>query len=168
MDYKKIFLKDLINKELKTIENIKKNYNIFFSEHHMSHAASAFYPSPFKNSAILTLDGVGEWDTSTIGIGFDNKIELLEKIHYPHSLGLLYSAFTYYLGFKVNEDEYKVMGLAPYGQPVYSEFIFKELIDLKDDGSFRLNQKYFNYTTGFTMTNNHFSEIFGHNKEKKK
>tara|TARA_B100000963_G_scaffold357012_1_gene378295 strand:- start:1895 stop:3670 length:1776 start_codon:yes stop_codon:yes gene_type:complete len=163
---KKIFLKDLINKELINIENNKKKNNIYFSEHHMSHAASAFYPSPFEKSAVLTLDGVGEWDTSTIGIGNKNDIKILEKIHYPHSLGLLYSAFTYYLGFKVNEDEYKVMGLAPYGKPVYTDIIFKNLIDLKNDGSFRLNLKFFNYATGFTMTNKNFSKLFGKNIRK--
>ena len=159
---KKIFLKELILKELKKLQNLKSlNEKIFFSEHHMSHAASAFYPSPFKSSAILTLDGVGEWDTSTISIGKENHIHIKNKICYPHSIGLLYSAFTYYLGFKVNEDEYKVMGLAPYGKPIFKDLIINELISLKDDGSFKMNLKYFDYATGFTMTNKKFSKLFG-------
>ena len=158
----KLFQKDLIFKELKKIDSnfldIKK---IKFSDHHISHAASAFYPSPFDKSLILTLDGVGEWATTTIGIGEDNKIELLQEIHFPHSIGLLYSAVTYYLGFKVNSGEYKVMGLAPYGEPKYESLIFNNLLDLKDDGSFRLNMKYFNYATGLTMTNKNFDLLFG-------
>ena len=144
----KNLLKELILKELKKYKNLKSlNEKIFFSEHHMSHAASAFYPSPFKSSAILTLDGVGEWDTSTISIGKEKHIHIKNKICYPHSIGLLYSAFTYYLGFKVNEDEYKVMGLAPYGKPIFKDLIINELIFLKDDGSFKINLKYFDYAT---------------------
>ncbi len=134
---------------------------IIFPEHHQSHAASAFFPSPFKESAILTIDGVGEWTTTSLGIGRGNKIELIKQISYPHSLGMLYSAFTYYTGFKVNSGEYKVMGLAPYGRPVYEDLIFKYLIDVKDDGSYRLNMDYFNYCEGLTMTNSKFDSIFG-------
>ena len=158
----KLFQKDLIFKELKKIDsNFKDIKKIKFSDHHISHAASAFYPSPFDKSLIVTLDGVGEWATTTIGIGENNKIELLQEIHFPHSIGLLYSAVTYYLGFKVNSGEYKVMGLAPYGEPKYESLIFNNLLDLKDDGSFRLNMKYFNYATGLTMTNNNFDLLFG-------
>ena len=158
----KLFQKNLIFKELKKIDSnfldIKK---IKFSDHHISHAASAFYPSPYDKSLILTLDGVGEWATTTVGVGENNKIKILKEIHFPHSIGLLYSAFTYYLGFKVNSGEYKVMGLAPYGDPKYEKLILENLIDLKDDGSFRLNMKYFNYATGLTMTNSHFEFLFG-------
>ena len=131
------------------------------AEHHESHAASAFFPSPFEEAAILTIDGVGEWATASIGVGRGNDIEILDELHWPDSLGLLYSAFTYYTGFKVNSGEYKVMGLAPYGEPKYVDLIYKELIDLSEDGSFRLNQKYFNYLTGLTMTNGAFDELFG-------
>lgn len=134
---------------------------LLFCEHHESHAASAFYPSPFEEAAIITLDGVGEWTTTSFGVGKGNGIELLGEIRFPHSLGLLYSAFTYYMGFKVNSGEYKVMGLAPYGEPKYVDLILKELIDLKEDGSFALNMKYFNYCTGLTMTNKHFDRLFG-------
>ncbi len=134
---------------------------IHFSEHHFSHAASAFYPSPFKDAAILTLDGVGEWATTTLAIGNDNKLKILKEMHFPHSIGLLYSAFTYYLGFKVNSGEYKVMGLAPYGSPKYEELILKNLVHLKNDGTFRLNLKYFNYATGLTMINKNFIKLFG-------
>ena len=134
---------------------------ILYSEHHESHAASAFFPSPFREAAILTMDGVGEWATATWGIGRGDDIELLQELHWPDSLGLLYSAFTYYTGFKVNSGEYKVMGLAPYGEPRYVDTILTELVDLKEDGSFRLNQKYFNYLTGLTMTNGAFDELFG-------
>ena len=136
----------------------------FFSEHHFSHAASAFYPSPFDEAAILTIDGVGEMATTTLAIGKNNKIEIVKEIHFPHSLGLLYSAFTYYCGFKVNSGEYKLMGLAPYGQPKYKDIIFEKLLDVKDDGSFKLNMEYFNYTVGFTMTNSKFSKLFGQKK----
>ncbi|MBI2094846.1 MAG: carbamoyltransferase [Candidatus Omnitrophica bacterium] len=134
---------------------------ILFTEHHQSHAASAFFPSPFESAAVLTMDGVGEWATSSVSIGKGNKLTLLKEIHFPHSLGLLYSAFTYYTGFKVNSGEYKVMGLAPYGEPRHRDLILKELIDLKPDGSFRLNMKYFNYGAGLTMTSRAFHRLFG-------
>lgn len=134
---------------------------LIFCEHHESHAASAFYPSPFDKAAIITLDGVGEWTTTSFGTGQGNVIELLNEIRFPHSLGLLYSAFTYYTGFRVNSGEYKVMGLAPYGEPKYVDLILKELIDLKEDGSFALNMKYFNYCSGLTMTNKYFDRLFG-------
>jgi carbamoyltransferase len=134
---------------------------ILYAEHHESHAASAFFPSPFEEAAFLTMDGVGEWATTSFGIGRGNDIEILKEIHWPDSLGLLYSAFTYYTGFKVNSGEYKVMGLAPYGEPRYVDLIYRELIDLKDDGSFTLNQRYFNYLAGLTMTNGAFDRLFG-------
>ncbi len=134
---------------------------ILFCEHHESHAASCFYPSPFKEAAILTMDGVGEWATASIGTGRDNDFNLLYEIRFPHSLGLLYSALTYYTGFRVNSAEYKVMGLAPYGEPKYADLILNELMDLKEDGSFRLNMKYFNYCAGLTMTNKRFNRLFG-------
>jgi len=156
--FQKKFLFDKLKKHDKNFNDINK---IHFSEHHYSHAASAFYPSPFQEAVILTLDGVGEWATTTVAIGKGNKITMLKEIHFPHSIGLLYSAFTYYTGFKVNSGEYKVMGLAPYGEPKYKSLIIKELIDLKEDGSFRLNMKYFNYVTGLTMTNDKFSKLFG-------
>ncbi len=157
----KLFLKDLLIKNLKKIDKEFSANKVSFSEHHMSHAASAFYPSPFDEAIILTMDGVGEWATATVAKGKDNKIEILKEMKFPHSLGLLYSAFTYYLGFKVNSGEYKVMGLAPYGVPKYKELIIKNLMDLKEDGSFRLDMSYFNYATGLTMTNDKFSNIFG-------
>ena len=134
---------------------------LLYAEHHESHAASAFFPSPFEEAAILTMDGVGEWATTTMGVGRGNDIQLTREIRWPDSLGLLYSAFTYYTGFKVNSGEYKVMGLAPYGQPRYVDLIYKHLVDLREDGSFRLNQKYFNYLSGLTMTNGAFNELFG-------
>ena len=134
---------------------------LLFADHHQSHAASAYFASPFHESAILTLDGVGEWTTTSRGYGRDNALDLREEINFPHSVGLLYSAFTYYTGFQVNSGEYKVMGLAPYGQPKYIDLIFKHLVDLKDDGSFRLDFKYFDYCTGLTMTNDHFDDLFG-------
>ncbi len=134
---------------------------VLYAEHHESHAASAFFPSPFEEAAILTMDGVGEWATASISIGRDSDIELLDELYWPDSLGLLYSAFTYYTGFKVNSGEYKVMGLAPYGEPKYVDLIYDELIDLREDGSFTLNQKYFDYLTGLTMTNGHFNQLFG-------
>ena len=140
---------------------IKMPPEIFFPEHHESHAASAFYPSPYESAAILTIDGVGEWATSTIGHGRGNQVEILEELRFPHSLGLLYSAFTYFTGFKVNSGEYKLMGLAPYGNPVYVNLIREKLLDLRDDGSFRLNLDYFGYLDGLTMTNNRFAELFG-------
>jgi len=156
--FQKKFLFDQLKLHDEKFNDISK---IHFSEHHFSHAASAFYPSPFKEAVILTLDGVGEWATTTVAIGNENQIKMLKEIHFPHSIGLLYSAFTYYTGFKVNSGEYKVMGLAPYGTAKYKDLIMNELIDLKDDGSFKLNMKYFNYTTGLTMTNNNFSKLFG-------
>ncbi len=161
----KLFLKQNIVKQFKEID-ITFNKPINFSEHHYSHAASAFYASPFKEAVILTVDGVGEWATTSVAIGNNNKIIIKDEINFPHSLGLLYSAFTYYLGFKVNSGEYKVMGLAPYGEPKYTETILNNLIDLKENGSFRLNMKYFNYSRGLTMTNKYFSKLF--NKEKRK
>ena len=158
----KLFQKKLILDSLKqNDENFKDENKLLFSEHHLSHAASAFYPSPFKEAVILTADGVGEWATTTVAIGKENNIEIKKEIHYPHSIGLLYSAFTYYIGFKVNSGEYKVMGLAPYGEPKYENKIKDNLIDIKNDGSFRLNQKFFNYATGLTMTNTKFHELFG-------
>ena len=157
-----VWLKD----KLWTRANIRKDLNykgpVLFAEHHESHASSAFFPSPFQEAAILTMDGVGEWATSSIAQGKDNKIELLQELHFPHSLGLLYSAFTYYLGFKVNSGEYKVMGLAPYGQPKYADLILDRLIDLKQDGSFRMDMEYFDYLGGMTMTNDKFASVFGH------
>tara|TARA_B100000965_G_scaffold124007_1_gene102612 strand:- start:16419 stop:18251 length:1833 start_codon:yes stop_codon:yes gene_type:complete len=157
----KLFLKSFLLKELKKRNKEFKSNQILFSEHHMSHAASAFYPSPFNDALVLTLDGVGEWATGTIAIGKENNLKIIKEMHFPHSLGLLYSAFTYFIGFRVNSGEYKVMGLAPYGQPIYEDLILENLIDLKADGSFKLNQKYFNYSSGLTMTNNKFSKLFG-------
>ena len=157
----KLFQKNLLFNKLKEHdENYKSDENIFFSDHHLSHAASAFFPSPFEEAVVLTADGVGEWATTTVAIGKGSELEIKKEIHFPHSLGLLYSAFTYYTGFKVNSGEYKLMGLAPYGNPNYVDKI-KQLIDIKEDGTFRLNQKYFNYATGLTMTNNHFHNLFG-------
>ena len=157
-----VWLKD----KLRTRANIRKDLDykgpVLFAEHHESHASSAFFPSPFQEAAILTMDGVGEWATSSIAQGKDNKIELLQELHFPHSLGLLYSAFTYYLGFKVNSGEYKVMGLAPYGEPKYADLILDRLIDLKQDGSFRMDMEYFDYLGGMTMTNDKFASVFGH------
>ena len=158
----KLFQKKVLFNELK---NHNKNFNdinkIYFSEHHYSHAASAFYPSPFKSAVILTLDGVGEWATTTLAKGEEQNLEILKEIHFPHSIGLLYSAFTYYTGFKVNSGEYKVMGLAPYGEPKFKNLILDKLIDLKEDGTFRLNMEYFDYATGLKMINNKFSKLFG-------
>lgn len=151
----KLWIKDLIKKE------INFNGEVIFPEHHESHAASAFFPSPFNEAAFLTLDGVGEWTTTSYGIGQENKIQILADIKFPHSLGLLYSAFTYYTGFKVNSGEYKVMGLAPYGEPKYVKLIYDNLIDVKEDGSFKLNMDYFDYCTGLTMTNEKFHKLFG-------
>jgi len=158
----KLFQKRMLFDELKKHDsNFKDENKIYFSEHHLSHAASAFYPSPFDEAVVLTLDGVGEWATTTVGIGKGNNLEILKEIHFPHSVGLLYSAFTYYTGFKVNSGEYKLMGLAPYGEPKYKDKILNNLIDLKEDGTFRLNMSYFNYATGLTMTNKKFSDLFG-------
>ncbi len=158
----KLFQKKEIINYLKDIDNNFDSKNkIFFSEHHMSHAASAFYPSPFNEALIFTADGVGEWATTTVAIGKNNKIKILKEIQFPHSLGLLYSAFTYFTGFKVNGGEYKLMGLAPYGKPIYEKIILDNLIDIKNDGSFRLNQNYFDYSTGLKMTNKKFNNLFG-------
>ena len=156
--FQKKFLFDKLKQHDENFDNIKK---INFSEHHYSHAASAFYPSPFEDAVVLTLDGVGEWATTTVAVGNQNKLEILKEIHFPHSLGLLYSAFTYYTGFKVNSGEYKLMGLAPYGKPRFKDLIINKLLDLKEDGSFKLDMTYFNYATGLTMTNNKFSKLFG-------
>ncbi len=156
--FQKKFLFDKLKKHDKDFNDINR---INFSEHHFSHAASAFYPSPFKEAVVLTLDGVGEWATTTLAIGKDNNLEIIKEIYFPHSIGLLYSAFTYYLGFKVNSGEYKVMGLAPYGKAQYTKQILQNLIDLKDDGTFKLNMSYFNYATGLTMTNKKFANLFG-------
>ena len=156
--YQKKFLSSELNKHDKNFKDDKK---IFFSEHHLSHAASAFFPSPFEQAIILTADGVGEWATTTVAIGNNNNLEIKKEIHFPHSLGLLYSAFTYYVGFKVNSGEYKLMGLAPYGTPIYEDKIKSNLIDIKEDGTFHLEQSYFNYATGLTMTNKKFHNLFG-------
>ena len=157
----KLFQKNLLFNKLKNHDqNYKSDQNIFFSDHHLSHAASAFFPSPFNEAVVLTADGVGEWATTTVAVGKNNNLEIKKEIHFPHSLGLLYSAFTYYTGFKVNSGEYKLMGLAPYGTPIYVDKV-KKLIDIKDDGTFRLDQKYFNYATGLTMTNEKFDDLFG-------
>jgi len=162
-----IWLKDKLFQKKMLFNHLKeqdKNFNdeskIFFSEHHLSHAASAFFPSPFEEAIVLTADGVGEWATTTVAIGRGNNLEIKKEIHFPHSLGLLYSAFTYYTGFKVNSGEYKLMGLAPYGNPIYENKIINNLIDIKDDGTFRLDQSYFNYATGLTMTNDKFNNLF--------
>jgi carbamoyltransferase len=158
----KLFLKDLLHKKLKEhAPNFDWNQKLLFSEHHLSHAASAFFPSPFAEAAVLTMDGVGEWATTSLAIGRGNRLEVIKEIHFPHSLGLLYSAFTYYTGFRVNSGEYKVMGLAPYGEPKYAKLIYDHLMDLKPDGSFRLDMAYFDYCTGLTMTNAKFDELFG-------
>ena len=158
----KLFQKNLIFDKLKNHDkNYKSDKNIFFSDHHLSHAASAFFPSPFDEAVILTADGVGEWATTTVAVGKNNRLDIKKEIHFPHSLGLLYSAFTYYTGFKVNSGEYKLMGLAPYGNPIFEDKI-KQIVDIKEDGTFRLNQKYFNYATGLTMTNDKFHNLFGH------
>jgi carbamoyltransferase len=163
-----LWIKDKLFQKLTLISELDKVFNttnvwedkLLFSEHHLSHAASAFYPSPFQNAAILTMDGVGEWATTSLGVGDENNISIEKEIHFPHSLGLLYSAFTAYTGFRVNSGEYKLMGLAPYGEPKYYKKIKDNLIDIKDDGSFRLNMDYFNYCTGLTMTSNKFNSLF--------
>ncbi|MEZ7846737.1 MAG: carbamoyltransferase, partial [Rhodospirillales bacterium] len=158
----KLFQKDLLHKQFKEFDpDFDWQNKLLFSEHHMSHAASAFFPSPFEEAVVLTMDGVGEWATTSVAIGKSNTLEMTKEIHFPHSLGLLYSALTYYTGFRVNSGEYKVMGLAPYGEPKYKQLMLDHLIDVKDDGSFRLNQKYFDYCTGLTMTNANFDELFG-------
>jgi carbamoyltransferase len=163
----KLFQKRLLREELAELANghglpaSELERRLLFAEHHQSHAASAFFPSPFEEAAVLTIDGVGEWSTTSVGLGRGNRLEMLKEIMFPHSLGLLYSAFTYYTGFKVNSGEYKVMGLAPYGDPKYAQTIFDHLIDVKPDGSFRINQDYFDYCTGLTMTNGRFDALFG-------
>ncbi len=158
----KLFQKRLLVKELQALDkSVDWESRLLFSEHHLSHAASAFYPSPFQEAAVLTMDGVGEWTTTSLAIGSGADLKVLREIHFPHSIGLLYSAFTYYTGFKVNSGEYKVMGLAPYGEPRFAAKIKEHLIDIKDDGSFRLNLDYFDYCTGLTMTNGRFDELFG-------
>ena len=158
----KLFQKSSIIKKLNQTfnSNFKWNEKLLFSEHHLSHAASAYYPSPFLDAAILTLDGVGEWTTASVALGNKNKIDIIKEIKFPHSLGLLYSTLTYYTGFKVNSGEYKVMGLAPYGKPIYSKIIKDNLIEIKDDGSFQLNMKYFDYCTNLKMTNRNFEKLF--------
>ncbi len=162
----KLFMKNQILNKLKVFDQNFNESKLFFSEHHLSHAASAFFPSPYRSALILTADGVGEWATTTVAIGKNNSIEIKKEINFPNSLGLLYSAFTYYIGFKVNSGEYKLMGLAPYGKPIYSNLIKKNLVDIKNDGSFRLNQDFFSYATGFTMTNAKFNKLFGQNPRK--
>ena len=158
----KLFQKKILYNELRNHdENFHDINKIYFSEHHFSHAASAYYPSPFNDATILTLDGVGEWATTTMAKGYGQELEILKEIHFPHSIGLLYSAFTYYTGFKVNSGEYKVMGLAPYGEPKFKNLILDKLIDLKEDGTFRLNMEFFDYATGLKMTNEKFSKLFG-------
>jgi len=163
-----LWLKDKLFQKRKLSERLKAaapdfdwDRRLLFSEHHLSHAASAFFPSPYEDAVILTMDGVGEWATTSAGLGRGNRITMLKEIHFPHSLGLLYSAFTYFTGFRVNSGEYKVMGLAPYGEPRFAKTILDHLIDLKDDGSFRLNQEYFDYCTGLRMTNERFAALFG-------
>lgn len=164
----KLFQKNNLVRELKNLlgEEVDWNEKLLFSEHHLSHAASAFYPSPFENSAVLTLDGVGEWTTTSWAVGKGSRLEVVKEIHFPHSLGLLYSAFTYYTGFKVNSGEYKVMGLAPYGEPKYADLIKQHLVKIADDGSFMLDMSYFDFATGLTMTNKKFDALFGGQRRK--
>ncbi len=158
----KLFQKSLLADELKAFApDVDFSEKLLFAEHHVSHAASAFYPSPFDEAVVLTLDGVGEWTTTAAAIGRGNDLKIVKEMHFPHSLGLLYSAFTYYTGFKVNSGEYKVMGLAPYGEPRFKDLILQKIVDLKDDGSFRLDLSYFDYCTGLTMTNDKFAQLFG-------
>ncbi|KUL94102.1 hypothetical protein DK26_20620 [Bosea sp. WAO] len=157
----KLFQKQIIAKELKKLSPGFDVEKLLFTEHHLSHAASAFYPSPFEEAAILTMDGVGEWATMTLAIGKGNDLKVHKELHFPHSLGLLYSAVTYYIGFKVNSGEYKVMGLAPYGEPRFAKLMLEKLVDLKEDGTFHLDQSYFNYAVGLTMTNDKFAALFG-------
>ena len=158
----KLFQKNLLRKELQTFDpGFDAEQRLLFAEHHQSHAASAFFPSPFKEAVVLTMDGVGEWATTSLSLGRDNHLEMVKEIHFPHSLGLLYSAFTYYIGFQVNSGEYKLMGLAPYGEPKYAGAILDNLIDLREDGSFRLDLSYFDFCTGLRMTNERFDDLFG-------
>lgn len=164
-----LWIKDKLFQKVTLINNLKETFvgeidwksKLLFSDHHLSHAASAFYPSPFKSAAVLTLDGVGEWTTTSMAIGEGRELDIIKEIQFPHSIGLLYSSFTYYAGFKVNSGEYKLMGLAPYGEPRYASIIRDKLIDIAEDGSFQLNMKYFNYATGLTMTNSKFNSLFG-------
>ena len=163
----KLFQKDMLIRELRGVApDVEWPEKLLFSEHHLSHAASAFFPSPFQNAAVLTMDGVGEWTTTSLALGDGANLSIQREIHFPHSLGLLYSAFTYHTGFKVNSGEYKVMGLAPYGEPRFAQTILDHLIDLKEDGTFRLDQRYFNYCTGLTMTNARFDDLFGSSPRK--
>ncbi len=158
----KLFQKNLLRKQFKNFDpNFDWKNKLLFAEHHQSHAASAFYPSPFNEAVVLTMDGVGEWATTSVAIGHDNRLDIVKELHFPHSLGLLYSAFTYYTGFKVNSGEYKIMGLAPYGEPTFKDLIIDNLLDLKPDGTFRLDQSYFDYCTGLRMTNSKFDHLFG-------
>ena len=157
----KLFQKSMLRREFEKFSEDFDRTKLLFCEHHLSHAASAFYPSPYERAAVLTMDGVGEWATTSAAVGDGSRLEMIQEIHFPHSLGLLYSAITYYLGFKVNSGEYKIMGLAPYGEPKYKNLILDNLIDLKPDGSFRLEMSYFNYCTGLTMTNDRFARLFG-------
>jgi carbamoyltransferase len=158
----KLFQKDMLRKKFKAYDDdFDWKNKLLFAEHHHSHAASAFYPSPFEEAVVLTMDGVGEWATTSVAIGRGSKMEMVKEIHFPHSIGLLYSAFTYYTGFKVNSGEYKVMGLAPYGEPRFTDLIFDNIVDLKEDGSFRLDMSYFDYCTGLKMTNKKFADLFG-------
>ena len=157
----KLLFRNLLMKELNKIAKIDWNSKLLFSEHHLSHAASAFYPSPFDEALVLTMDGVGEWTTTSVAIGRGSDLKVVKEIRFPHSLGLLYSAFTYYTGFRVNSGEYKLMGLAPYGEPKYVDVITKNLLDIKEDGTFRLDLSYFDYCTGLTMTNKKFDKLFG-------
>ena len=158
----KLFQKTLLRDEMKHWQpDFDWQKRLLFGEHHQSHAASAFFPSPYEEAAVLCMDGVGEWATTSLAWGQGNKLEMLKEIHFPHSLGLLYSAFTYYTGFKVNSGEYKVMGLAPYGEPKFKDLILDKIVDLKEDGTFRLDQQYFDYCTGLRMTNEKFGELFG-------
>ncbi|MBT5047316.1 MAG: carbamoyltransferase [Rhodospirillaceae bacterium] len=158
----KLFQKSLLRNKLKShAPDYNWDNRLLFAEHHQSHAASAFYPSPFESAAILTMDGVGEWTTTSLGLGKGNSVEMVRELHFPHSLGLLYSAFTYYTGFRVNSGEYKVMGLAPYGEPKYTKLIMDNVIDVKEDGSFRLDLSYFDFCTGLRMTNQKFNDLFG-------
>jgi len=158
----KLFQKDMLARELRKLDpEFDAAKRMRFTEHHLSHAASAFFPSPYESAVVLTMDGVGEWPTTTVALGDGNKLEIVKELHFPHSLGLLYSAFTYYVGFKVNSGEYKLMGLAPYGEPKFKDRIIEHLLDLKPDGTFRLDMSYFNYCTGLTMTNQKFADLFG-------
>jgi carbamoyltransferase len=164
----KLFQRNLIVRQLRKIApRCPAGDRLLFVEHHLSHAASAFFPSPFEEAAVLTMDGVGEWATTSVALGRGNNLQILREIHFPHSLGLLYSAFTYYTGFTVNSGEYKVMGLAPYGEPRYADVILRHLIDLKADGSFRLDQRYFDYASGLTMTNERFSALLADHRARR-